>query len=279
MSKTDEISFEENVSIGDFKLFVSVKGSSNAKYSVIFESGGGGTSKDWEKVRNLLPSSIRTVTYDRAGSGKSGKGPLPRTMRQEVFELHELLKKIYLKGPYILVGQSLGGLLTRLYTEQYGNDVIGLVLVDPTHESSMLGSMRYNGWVRLREKAEGKTIPKPQIEKPVAMGYDSTADYLAEEFQALYLSRIKKPQALGNRPLIILGAGLAKQPPGTPDEQWQAIRKEKEEQKRGLTSLSSNSKFILDPQSGHNIQYDNPAIVANAIESIIKAIDLKQKIE
>lgn len=270
--------YEDLVSINHFKLFVSVKGSPKAKYTVIFESGAGGTSKDWDKVKQLLPASIRTVAYDRAGSGKSEKGPLPRTMAQEVFELHELLKNIHLKGPYILVGQSIGGLMTRLYTEQYGSDVIGLVLVDPTHESSVLGSMKYNGWVRLREKAEGKTIPKPQIDKPVAVTYDSTADYMAEEFQAMYLSRLKHPQALGNRPLIILGAGIGKQPPGTPDEQWQAIRKEKEEQKRGLTNLSDNAKFILDPQSGHHIHYDNPAIVAKAIETVITAIETKQKI-
>jgi pimeloyl-ACP methyl ester carboxylesterase len=271
--------YERQVSISDFKLFVSVKGSPKAEYTVIFESGGGGTSKDWTQVRKLLPASIRTVAYDRAGSGKSEKGPLPRTMTQEVFELHELLKNIHLKGPFILVGQSIGGLMTRLYTEQYGSDVIGLVLVDPAHESGMLGSMRYNGWVRLREKAVGKTIPKPQIEKPVAIGYDSTADYLAEEFQAIYLSAIKTPKGLGERPLIILGAGIRKQPPGTPDEQWQVIRKERDELVQGLIDLSSNSKYVLDPQSGHNIHYDNPTIIAKAIETVIKAIESKQKIE
>lgn len=274
-----EMSFEDNVSVGNFKLFVSIKGSPDAKYTVIFESGGGGTSKDWEKVRNLLPNSIRTLAYDRAGSGKSEKGPLPRTMTQEVFELHELLKNINLKGPYILVGQSIGGLMTRLYTEKYGSDVIGLVLVDPTHESSMLGSMKYKGWVRLREKAEGKVIPKPQIENSIAIGYDSTADYMAEEFQMIYLSGLMQHQALGNRPLIILGAGVGKQPPGTPDELWQTIKREKDEQKRGLTNLSSNAKFILDPQSGHHIHYDNPAIVAKAIETVIGAIESKKKIE
>src|SRR6218665_1935654 len=74
--------YENLVKIGQFKVFASIKGSPKAKYTVIFESGGGGTSKDWEKVRKLLPASIRTLAYDRAGSGKSEKGPLPRTMAQ-----------------------------------------------------------------------------------------------------------------------------------------------------------------------------------------------------
>ena len=40
----------------------------------------------------------------------------------------------------------------RLYAEQYGSNVVGVVLVDPTHESSMLGSIRYGGWVRLAKR-------------------------------------------------------------------------------------------------------------------------------
>jgi pimeloyl-ACP methyl ester carboxylesterase len=59
-------------------------------------------------------------------------------MTQEVFELHNLLQAAKIPTPYVLVGHSIGGLLVRLYTEQYGKDVIGLVLVDPTHKSNVL---------------------------------------------------------------------------------------------------------------------------------------------
>jgi len=86
-------------------------------------------------------------------------------MRQEVFELYELLETARVSGPLVLVGQSIGGLLVRLYTEQYGSNVVGVVLVDPTHESSMLGSVRYGGWVRLREKALGEQFRRPGCEE------------------------------------------------------------------------------------------------------------------
>lgn len=155
---TSDASAVRLVEIGNHKLFISVKANQDAKFTVVFESGAGGRSQDWTKVISMLPPQIRTVAYDRAGIGNSEKGPLPQTMAQNVFELHELLKTAKIKGPIILVGQSLGGLIVRLYTEQYGKDVAGLVLVDPTHESSVLGSMKYGGWVRLREKGVGKTI-------------------------------------------------------------------------------------------------------------------------
>ncbi len=199
-------------------------------------------------------------------------------MAQNVFELHKLLKAASIKGPIILVGQSIGGLIVRLYTEQYGKDVAGLVLVDPTHESSMLGSMKYGGWVRLREKALAKPIPKPQVEDSISIGYDSTADYMAEEFQNIYLSSINRPQQLGDRPLIILGAGKGQKPPGTVDEQWEKIKDEKDKQKRGLTTLSTNSKYILDPKSSHAIQNDNPEIVAQSIQMVINSITSKTKL-
>jgi pimeloyl-ACP methyl ester carboxylesterase len=272
-----DTSVERLIKIGNHKLFISIKGNQDSKFTVVFESGGGGSSKDWTKVISMLSPGIRTVTYDRAGLGSSEKGPLPQTMAQNVFELHELLKAAKIKGPIILVGQSIGGLLVRLYTEQYGKDVVGLVLVDPAHESSFLGSMKYGGWVRLREKAVGKIIPKPQIKDSISLGYDSTADYMAEEFQNMYLSSSKNPQQLGSHPLIILGAGIRQQPPGTPDEQWKKLRTERDEQVQGLTILSNNSRFILDPKSSHSIQKDNPEIVAKSVQMVINSITLKTK--
>ena len=276
--ETSDTSVERLVEIGNHKLFVSIKGNQDAKFTVVFESGAGGSSRDWTKVISMLPPEIRTVAYDRAGVGKSEKGPLPQTMAQNVFELHELLKAAKIKGSIILVGQSFGGLIVRLYTQQYGKDVAGVVLVDPAHESSFLGSIKYGGWVRLREKAAGKAIPKPQIKDSISSSYDSTADYMAEEFHNMYLSNTKKPQELGNRPLIILGAGIRKQPPGTPNEQWKELRNERDKQIQELAILSSNSRFILDPKSSHSIHNDNPEIVAKSIQMVINSITSKAKL-
>ena len=44
-------------------------------------------------------------------------------MRQEVFELHALLKAAEVAPPYILVGHSYGGLLVRLYTAEYPKEL------------------------------------------------------------------------------------------------------------------------------------------------------------
>ena len=260
------------VDIGGHKLHIRCVGPSNGKPTVILEAGGGGFSRDWSQVQNLLSENARTCAYDRAGSGWSEPGPAPRTMRQEVFELHTLLQAAKVPGPFVLVGQSIGGLLVRLYTEKYSSEVIGMVLVDPTHESDMLGSVRYGGWVRLREKASGRPVPEPRREGKPSTQYKPEDDYSAEEFQQLHLSRKANPEPLGKRPLIVLAAGKRPQPPGTPDDLWAQIRVEKDGQKIDLSRLSSNSKFVLDPSSGHNIQADNPRLVARAIEEVLAVI-------
>ena len=260
------------VDIGGHKLHIHCVGPTNAALTVVFESGGGGSSKDWSRVRDLLPSQVRTCAYDRAGSGWSEAGPAPRTMRQEVFELHALLEAAKIPGPFVLVGQSIGGLLVRLYTEKYGSNVVGIVLVDPTHESSVLGSVRYGGWVRLREKAAaGRVVPEPRREGKASSEYRPEDDYMAEEFQQMYLSRKANPEPLGNRPLIVLGAGKRPKPPGTSDEKWKELRQERDEQVQDLAHLSRNSKFILAPSSGHAIHNDDPELVARAIEEVLEA--------
>jgi len=75
------------------------------------------------------------------------------TMHQQVYELHTLLRAAHVDPPYILVGWSLGGMIDRLYTDQYSQEVSGMVLVDATHEDIPAGDKPF------RERFSGKPIP------------------------------------------------------------------------------------------------------------------------
>jgi pimeloyl-ACP methyl ester carboxylesterase len=261
------------VDIGSHKLHLRCVGPAGAGPTVILEAGGGGFSNTWSLVQDALSSRIRTCAYDRAGLGWSEAGPTPRTMKQEVFELHALITAGKVPGPYVLVGHSIGGLLVRRYTEQYGSDVIGVVLAAATHESARLGVVG-KGWVRVREQATGRMVPDPKtaITSPQPQGYDPAQDYLAEEFHQLYLARKANPEPLGDRPLIVLAPTRPdRPPPGTSDDLWNELRLEKGDQAMGLVLLSRNSKLVRDPLSGHNIQVDNPQLVARAIQEVVEA--------
>jgi pimeloyl-ACP methyl ester carboxylesterase len=146
------------VDIGGYKLHLNCTGKNGP--TVVLIAGGGGFSFDWELVQPSASGFARVCSYDRAGLAWSDPGPIPRTMRQDAYELHALLRAGGIKPPYVLVGHSIGGLIARVYAEQYPKDVAAMVLVDSTHEDAKLG---YQGkLVRVREVAKGLAIPPAQ---------------------------------------------------------------------------------------------------------------------
>jgi pimeloyl-ACP methyl ester carboxylesterase len=48
-------------------------------------------------------------------------------------ELHTLLQNAGILGPYVLVGHSFGGLVTRVFASAYPSEVVGLVWVEAVH--------------------------------------------------------------------------------------------------------------------------------------------------
>jgi pimeloyl-ACP methyl ester carboxylesterase len=268
------------VDIGGWKLHLHCLG--EGAPSVVLEAGAGDFSTRWSQVQDSLPKRFRVCAYDRAGSGWSEVGPTPRTMKQEVFELHSLLAKAGIRGPYVLVGHSYGGFLARLYVDQYGKDVIGIVLVDPTHENTRLSVQRRGEpggtWVRIREGAKGRPIP--EIQTTIASPPQRASEnYWAEEFQQVYESRKTNPVPLGDRPLIVLAAGKpSSRPPDTPEELWNDLQKEKSDEKADLARLSRNAKLVRDPTSGHHIHVENPPLVVRAIEEVIDAAQRRTRL-
>jgi len=66
--------------------------------------------------RNQTMKAKNTISYDRAGLGKSDKRNLPNTCLTQVQELHALLRKAEAKEPYIYVANSYGAFLAELFT-------------------------------------------------------------------------------------------------------------------------------------------------------------------
>jgi pimeloyl-ACP methyl ester carboxylesterase len=121
--------FAECIDIGGRDLFLHYIGEGSP--TVILEDGFGDTSGIWDKVQPEIARTTRVCSYDRAGLGQSDPPPTDvRTFGEVVTDLHALLAAAGVPAPYVLVGNSIGGLFVRLYAGTYSEEIAGLVLVD-----------------------------------------------------------------------------------------------------------------------------------------------------
>ena len=120
------------VDIGGRSIHLSCGGSGGPTY--VLEAGAVGVSDLWQWVRAGLQEYARVCAYDRAGIGASDPSPdgfVPAAVRRD---LKAALDAAGERGPFVLVGHSLGGIFVRAYAAAYPADVAALVLVDPAQE-------------------------------------------------------------------------------------------------------------------------------------------------
>src|ERR1043166_1674660 len=116
------------VDAGGFRLNLYCMGSGSP--AVVFDSGWGDWAPAWSKVQPEIARWTSACSYDRAGTGFSDPGPMPRTSVHIAQELHTALHHAGIAGPYILVGSAFGGDNVRTFADLYMDEVAGLVMVD-----------------------------------------------------------------------------------------------------------------------------------------------------
>lgn len=105
------------VDIGGYRLHFHASGQGDV--TVVCDAGLSGTSLGWSLVQAEASKFARVCSYDRAGYSWSDPSPLERTSANIATELHTLLKKAAIPGPYILVGHSFGGANMLLFANLY----------------------------------------------------------------------------------------------------------------------------------------------------------------
>jgi pimeloyl-ACP methyl ester carboxylesterase len=148
------------VNLGGYRLHLYCTGPTSNHLTVILSAGSGDFSVDWALVQPRVSQFARVCSYDRSGAAWSDAGPVPSTLRQEASDLHGALAKEGEQGPYILAGHSLGGIVMRVFAENFPQDTAGLVLVDATSEDTTV--FLNDKLVQLRMLAKDRPIPEIQ---------------------------------------------------------------------------------------------------------------------
>ncbi len=270
------------IDVGGYRLHLSCTGTARlGSPTVILEAGYGNTSLVWSKVQPGVASFTRVCSYDRAGYGWSDNGPLPRTAGHMVRELHTLLARAGVAGPYVLVGHSYGGLIMQLYASTYPQQVAGLVLVESVHADQFrypelhvgpippicqalapFGIVRVLGFALLPSVAEYPPTAQPAAKaqfNQTRFCQTASAEYAAWDESSAQVRAARHP--LGHLPLVVLTHGLPYLGPQG-ERDWQALQ-------RNLAGLSSHSRYIIATRSGHFIQLEQPDLVIAAIQQVL----------
>ena len=118
------------IDVGPYRLHLECHGSRGP--TVILEPGGGGSAASMGLIAPAVARDSRVCVYDRAGRGWSDFAASPPDGAQIATDLHTLLNRAHVPGPYVLAGHSFGGLYVRTFAAKYPDEVAGLVLVDST---------------------------------------------------------------------------------------------------------------------------------------------------
>ncbi len=252
----------EAVDIGGRELFIHCEGTGSP--TVLLEHGLGSNGHEWQAVQNDIAELTRVCWTSRAGMGFSDRAPdtTARTAQDAADDLSAALEAAQIGGPYVLVGHSFGGYVVRLFTNQHPDDVIGVVLVDSTHEDQphrLHNSLSSEAWKELSIFFGS--------DNPENIDFTASADL------------VRATRDLGSRPLVVLeateqstDADDADITQATADEIDTAMADLWPELQADLALLSTAGTHQVVHGSGHFIQNDNPQAVTDAITRVISDV-------
>jgi pimeloyl-ACP methyl ester carboxylesterase len=266
------------VDIGTHSLHLRCTG--KGRPVVVIDTGVGDPAERWYAFQDRIASITRVCTYDRAGYGASELGPMPRHSQQMADELQHLLKNAGVRGPYVLVGHSLGGLNVQVFADRYPDQVAGLILLDPTPLAFITGQAFSDFYLVLAQQAadfqqmaeaarqsasaDARQTPEAEVQAKVAY-----LEAVASEHTALInesASQVAGITSFGDLPLVVVGSDQANPAFG---EQAEAFQQFWIAQSELLVTKSTHGSFVLAPGSSHYLHEDAPDLVFDTLRHMV----------
>lgn len=247
---------------------------------VVFEAGATQSLEAWSQVLPHVARRAPVVAYDRAGLGQSRWDEQIPTPQHVIGRLDRLLDVIGAEPPYLLVGFSWGGVLSRYYAGAHPQDVVGLVLVDPgpivtqtrnemvaPFDSVGVGRAGYDAfWEAYASLFEGAP-PAVRAEFDV---YRGLMDRDPEE-------RDLRP--LPDVPVVLLVSGKHVPPPPGVSLPFDPVAHHAVDVRHRLAllqewaSASTRGTLVFSSEVTHAIPREDPNLIVWAVERVLAALE------
>ena len=267
---------------------------------VVFESGldmyG---SLSWSAVQDQVAQTTRACSYDRAGIMWSDRAPGARNGAAIASDLHAALQAAGERGPYVMVGHSLGGPYVMTFARQFGDVVAGIVFVDASHpdqqqrmqeaigqqaQPSMAGpklaaALAWMGVPRLFTGSVGHAQAPARANAAMSAYLPRSLQPMLDEQAAIdeTFSAAGALRSLGERPLVVLTAAAPLQAADLAalkltSEQGQRLQAVWLKLHDEETSWSSRGRQVRLDDSHHYIQFERPDAVIDAVRAVVNDI-------
>ncbi len=273
------------IDVGGHSLHLSCSGSGSP--TVVLEPGAGEMSAALAWISPAVARDTRVCVYDRAGRGWSEPADSPQDGAQISTDLHTLLQRGNVPGPYVIAGHSFGGLYALSFAARYPNEVAGMVLVDSTAPASaatpatppdnegsydivgrvsvLLSSSARLGLGRLAGRSDYGSLP-PQSRDEARAG-TTTPSYVQSWIEEYVQGAASAGQAasladFADKPLVVLTAGSGS------NAKWFAAQED-------LATLSTNSVNRVIDGATHNdlvFEEDYAAATSQAILEVVSSV-------
>jgi pimeloyl-ACP methyl ester carboxylesterase len=276
------------VDIGGRRIQLDCRGTGSP--AVVFESGRDlNGSLSWYRVQDEVAKLSRACTYSRAGILWSDPTPGPHTGQAAAFDLHAALEKSGEHPPFVLVGQSAGGINVIIYTRYFGSEVAGIVLVDSSHPEQFIRlkkeigmdppglnekvtkALLWTGFFRLVRRAPAPDAPRATriINAYAPVSFGAAIDEMEADSETFAAAEDAK-HIIGSRPLFVLTAGL---PPPELPKNFEGVWRQMQDEEASWSSISEH-QIVAD--SHHNIQLEQPERIVAAVRWAIDHVRVQQ---
>lgn len=227
--------------------------------TLVIESGIGMGLAYWQPLlADLSKLNIRTVIYSRAGNGKS-QAAKDVSLASSNQRLEKLLTAINAKENLVLIGHSFGGLHVRAFAATYPEQVIGLILLDPSHELFDSELNKYDPAWSKRDTAKLNGMMNNQPEWDL--------------LQRIYHQKDIADDKVTNKiPVVIITSSKLNE-----SDWWigHSVQGKKiwRDLHQSLILNNQNSIHIVTSQTGHNVPHDNKLLFLSSISALLGLVN------